>query len=124
MKTKNTWTLQKWRLLKKRPTLDRCHHWGPNAANTTPLSTTQTSAAMGTTPKTKTEAPTKRRGGGGGRPTCGPLLAAAAFHSFFSFSGDELCPGNGRISASAKKTTMSPIKIRFGQEMRMKPQCK
>jgi hypothetical protein len=37
MKTKNTCTLQKWRLLKKRPALERCHHWGPNAAPLFPV---------------------------------------------------------------------------------------
>src|SRR6202022_1907446 len=60
----------------------------------------------------------------GGRPAAGRLLADPAFHSFFSFSGDEVCPGKGRTSASAKRATMSPISRRFGQEMRMKPQCK
>ena len=52
MNTKNTWTLQKCRLLKKRPARDRCHHWGPKRASITPLATTQARAAIVTTPKT------------------------------------------------------------------------
>ena len=52
MKTKKSWTLQKWRPLKKRPTLLTCHHCGPKKARTIPLRITQTSAAIVTTPKT------------------------------------------------------------------------
>ncbi len=52
MKTKKTWTAQKWRLFTKCPTPDTCHHPGPKNASTTPLPTVQTSAAIATTPKT------------------------------------------------------------------------
>src|SRR5438128_12247370 len=57
-----------------------------------------------------------------GCPAAGRLVADMTLHTVFSFSGGEPCPGNGRIKASAKRTTMSPMRIRFGQEMRMKPQ--
>ena len=39
-------------LLKKCPSDDTCHHSDPKNESTTPLSTTQKSAAMVTTPKT------------------------------------------------------------------------
>ena len=52
MKMKKSCTLQKWRLLTKRPVVETCHHVGPKNASTTPLRTTQTRAAMVTTPKT------------------------------------------------------------------------
>ena len=52
MKMKNSCTDQKWRLLKKRPTLESCHHCGPMNASTTPLATTHTRAAIVITPKT------------------------------------------------------------------------
>ena len=57
MKMKNIWTDQKWMLLKKWPTDDTCHHADPKKASTTPLITTQNSAAMVTTPKTYTHEP-------------------------------------------------------------------
>ena len=49
---KNSWTDQKWRLLKNLPTRESCHHCGPMKERTTPLAITQASAAMVTTPKT------------------------------------------------------------------------
>ena len=52
MKMKNSWTDQKWRLLKKRPTLESCHHCGPMNERTTPLAITQNRAAIVTTPNT------------------------------------------------------------------------
>src|SRR4029077_5135335 len=55
-------------------------------------------------------------------PATGRLVADAALHAYLSFWLGEPCPGNGRINASAKRTTMSPITSRFGQEMRIKPQ--
>src|SRR5579863_3992926 len=58
MKMKNIWTDQKWTLLKKWPIEDTCHHADPKNARTTPLSTTQKSAAMVTTPNTYTHEPT------------------------------------------------------------------
>jgi hypothetical protein len=54
---KNIWTDQKWVLLKKWPTDDTCHHADPKNASTTPLITSQKSAAMVTTPKTYTQDP-------------------------------------------------------------------
>src|ERR1700693_4373629 len=59
---------------------------------------------------------------GGRRPATGGFVADAALHTLFSCSWGEPCPGNGRISASAKRATISPIRIRFCQEMRMKLQ--
>ena len=52
MKMKNSCTDQKWRLLKNRPTLESCHHWGPKKDSTTPLTMTHPRAAIVTTPKT------------------------------------------------------------------------
>ena len=58
MKMKNIWTDQKWTLLKNRPRSEICHQADPIRARTLPLPTTQTSAAMVTTPKTYTQEPT------------------------------------------------------------------
>src|SRR5487761_1243999 len=58
MEMKNSCTDQKWRLLKNLPTLETCHHCGPKNESTTPLTITQTSAAIVTTPKTYTHEPT------------------------------------------------------------------
>src|SRR5580704_460041 len=44
-------------LLKKCPIDDTCHHSDPKNASTTPLSTTQNSAAIVTTPNTYTQEP-------------------------------------------------------------------
>ena len=52
MKMKNIWTDQKWMLLKKWPRLEVCHQAEPIRASTQPLTTTQTRAAMVTTPNT------------------------------------------------------------------------
>src|ERR1017187_4498151 len=57
MKMKNIWTDQKWVLLKKWPTDDTCHQADPKKASTTPLITSQNSAAMVTTPKMYTHEP-------------------------------------------------------------------
>jgi hypothetical protein len=58
MKMKNSCTLQKCKLLKKRPIPETCHHWGPNIERMIPLITTQTRATRVMTPKTYTHEPT------------------------------------------------------------------
>src|ERR1019366_2301058 len=59
MKMKNICTDQKWMLLKKWPRSEVCHQAAPMKARTVPLTSTQTRAAMVTTPKTYTHEPTK-----------------------------------------------------------------
>src|SRR6266567_3012221 len=51
---------------------------------------------------------------GGRRPAPRRLVVDPALHAFFFSSVGEPCPGNGRISASAKRTSMIPMRRRFG----------
>ena len=59
----------------------------------------------------------------GRRPAVPRFVGYLCAHDFVSFLPD-LCPGKGSTSAAAKSTIMIPIKMRFGYEMRMKPQCR
>src|SRR5439155_25323125 len=60
---------------------------------------------------------------GGRRPAVPRFVGYLGAHDFFPLSPDA-CPGKGSSSAVTKSTIMIPIKMRFGYEMRMKPQCR
>src|SRR5437879_498101 len=107
MKMKNTCTLQKWRLLKKRPGLERCHHWGPKSARMVPLRMTQTSAAIVTTPKTQTQEPTQNGCRSGRRFSHGNLRSSCR-----RVAAVQLCPDSSDIWVLMISFPCRPTRVR------------